>query len=125
VARSSNSGLHTHTHTHTPLTRARYTHHTPHTTNQALDSTYRAAVAALIQRQAASEESPAQFITTTFRPEMVRVADRCYGISLQNKVSSIDVLERETALEFVRELQVRGAQGPDVSCVGRVGSGSG
>jgi len=36
---------------------------------------------------------------------MVRVADRCYGVSLQNKVSSIDILEKETALEFVRELQ--------------------
>lgn len=83
-----------------------YPHPPPIT--QALDSTYRAAVAALIQRQASSEDSPAQFITTTFRPEMVRVADRCYGISLQNKVSSVDVLDRETALEFVRELQVRG-----------------
>lgn len=53
---------------------------------QALDSTYRAAVAALIQRQAQSEDNPAQFITSTFRPELVRVADRCYGISHQNKV---------------------------------------
>lgn len=38
----------------------------------------------------------------------MRVADRCYGISLQNKVSSVDVLDKETALEFVRELQVGG-----------------
>lgn len=96
---------------------------------QALDSTYRAAVAALIQRQANSEDNPAQFITSTFRPELVRVADRCYGISHQNKVrcrthmplppwfhrlphhtrglhmlqvSNIDILDKETALEFVR-----------------------
>jgi len=56
--------------------------------SQALDSTYRAAVAALIERQANSEENPAQFITSTFRPELVRVADRCYGITHQNKVSN-------------------------------------
>lgn len=53
---------------------------------QALDSSYRAAVASLIQRQAHSSENPTQFITTTFRPEMVAVASRCYGISHQNKV---------------------------------------
>lgn len=54
--------------------------------DQALDSTHRAAVAALIQRQASSEENPTQFICSTFRPELVTVANRCYGISHQNKV---------------------------------------
>jgi structural maintenance of chromosome 3 (chondroitin sulfate proteoglycan 6) len=54
--------------------------------DQALDSTYRAAVASLIQRQANSEENPTQFICSTFRPELVSVANRCYGISHQNKV---------------------------------------
>ena len=52
--------------------------------DQALDSTYRAAVAAMIQRQANSDAAT-QFITTTFRPELVKVASKCYGISLQNK----------------------------------------
>jgi len=28
----------------------------------------------------------AQFITTTFRPELVEVASKCYGIALQSKV---------------------------------------
>ena len=54
--------------------------------DQALDSTYRAAVANLIQRQANSAENPTQFIVSTFRPELVSVSNRCYGISLQNKV---------------------------------------
>jgi structural maintenance of chromosome 3 (chondroitin sulfate proteoglycan 6) len=54
--------------------------------DQALDSTYRAAVASLIQRQATNEENPTQFICSTFRPELVAVATRCYGISHQNKV---------------------------------------
>ena len=55
--------------------------------DQALDSTYRAAVASVIQRQANSEENPTQFICSTFRPELAGVADSCYGISHQNKVS--------------------------------------
>jgi structural maintenance of chromosome 3 (chondroitin sulfate proteoglycan 6) len=43
-----------------------------------------------------------QFICTTFRPEMVLVADKCYGVMFgANKTSSIDVVSREKALEFV------------------------
>jgi len=55
--------------------------------DQALDSTYRAAVATVIQKQANSELGT-QFVCSTFRPELVAVADRCYGISHQDKVSS-------------------------------------
>jgi structural maintenance of chromosome 3 (chondroitin sulfate proteoglycan 6) len=55
--------------------------------DQALDSTYRKAVAGLIQRQAKSPENPTQFICSTFRPEIVAISDQCYGIALQNKVS--------------------------------------
>ncbi len=62
--------------------------------DQALDANYRAGVARLIQRQTESKESPAQFITTTFRPELVEVSHKCYGIALQNKVSSIYPLEK-------------------------------
>lgn len=62
--------------------------------DQALDTNYRAGVARLIQRQTESKEFPAQFITTTFRPELVEVSHKCYGIALQNKVSSIYPLEK-------------------------------
>lgn len=62
--------------------------------DQALDSNYRAGVARLIKRQAESVDAPAQFITTTFRPELVSVADKAYGISLQSKVSSIIPLDK-------------------------------
>lgn len=55
--------------------------------DQALDSSYRKAVAALIQRQATSQENPTQFICSTFRPEIVAISDQCYGVSHQNKVS--------------------------------------
>jgi len=54
--------------------------------DQALDSTYRAAVANMIQRQSSNQENPTQFICSTFRPELAAIANRCYGISHQNKV---------------------------------------
>lgn len=72
--------------------------------DQALDSTYRSAVASMIQRQAANKDNPTQFIVSTFRPELVTVANRCYGISHQNKVSNIYLLSRKDGLDFVRDL---------------------
>jgi structural maintenance of chromosome 3 (chondroitin sulfate proteoglycan 6) len=72
--------------------------------DQALDSTHRAAVAALIHRQAHSEENPAQFITSTFRPEMVMVADQFYGIGHQNKISNIYPMTKEESLEFIANI---------------------
>jgi structural maintenance of chromosome 3 (chondroitin sulfate proteoglycan 6) len=57
--------------------------------DQALDANYRTEVARLISQQVNHSDRPAQFITTTFRPEMVSVANQCYGIALQNKSSHI------------------------------------
>jgi structural maintenance of chromosome 3 (chondroitin sulfate proteoglycan 6) len=52
--------------------------------------------------QPAPDGTPgAQFICTTFRPEMVLVAEKCYGVSYSNKTSSIDVVDKEHALDFV------------------------
>ena len=43
-----------------------------------------------------------QFICTTFRPEMLLVAEKCYGVRyLGNKSSSVVVVDREEALSFV------------------------
>ena len=72
--------------------------------DQALDSTYRKSVATLIERQANSVDNPTQFIVSTFRPELVAIANRCYGISHQNKVSSIHHLSKKDALHFVANL---------------------
>ncbi|KAK6442606.1 Structural maintenance of chromosomes protein 3 [Oleoguttula sp. CCFEE 5521] len=69
-----------------------------------LDAQYRTAVAGLIQESAAG----GQFICTTFRPEMLRVADKCYGVSQQRKASNISVVGVDDALDFV-EGQVGGA----------------
>ena len=72
--------------------------------DQALDSTYRKSVATLIEHQANSVDNPTQFIVSTFRPELVAIANRCYGISHQNKVSSIHHLSKKDALHFVANL---------------------
>jgi structural maintenance of chromosome 3 (chondroitin sulfate proteoglycan 6) len=68
-----------------------------------LDAQYRTAVAQMLQRLSAGpdKEGGGQFICTTFRPEMVLVAQKCYGVSYSNKTSSIDVVDREAALQFV------------------------
>jgi structural maintenance of chromosome 3 (chondroitin sulfate proteoglycan 6) len=76
-----------------------------------LDAQYRTAVAQMLQsiseQQGSQSENgtggmSGQFICTTFRPEMVLVADKCYGVMFgANKTSSIDVVSREKALEFV------------------------
>lgn len=48
----------------------------------------------IILWQVNSVDAPAQFITTTFRPELVEVANNCYGIALINKVSNIYPLDK-------------------------------
>jgi structural maintenance of chromosome 3 (chondroitin sulfate proteoglycan 6) len=46
--------------------------------------------------------SSAQFITTTFRPEMLAQADKFYGVIFGNdKVSRIETIDKERAQEFV------------------------
>ncbi|OTB07940.1 hypothetical protein M426DRAFT_216444 [Hypoxylon sp. CI-4A] len=64
-----------------------------------LDAQYRTAVAGLLQ--SISSEAGTQFICTTFRPEIVHVADRCYGVLFRNKYSTINCVSTEQALEFV------------------------
>jgi structural maintenance of chromosome 3 (chondroitin sulfate proteoglycan 6) len=50
---------------------------------------------------AETQNEAAQFICTTFRPEMVQVAEKCYGVTYTNKTSSIDVVSNEDAMNFV------------------------
>jgi len=64
-----------------------------------LDAQYRTAVASLLE--SISGDAGTQFICTTFRPEIVRVADKCYGVTFTNKTSSIDCVPTEEALNFV------------------------
>ncbi|RMJ12460.1 hypothetical protein BHE90_007172 [Fusarium euwallaceae] len=64
-----------------------------------LDAQYRTAVAALLD--SISNEIGTQFICTTFRPEIVHVADKCYGVTFVNKTSTIDCVPTDDALKFV------------------------
>lgn len=64
-----------------------------------LDPIYRTAVANMIHQMSES----AQFITTTFRPEMLAEAETFFGVSFANKVSDIRPINKEAALEFVQE----------------------
>lgn len=75
--------------------------------DQALDNVHRASVARLIATQARS----AQFITSTFRPELVEQGDRFYGISYQHKVSRIHTQDKDDAIAFVKTLVAEGEAG--------------
>ncbi|CAO1622613.1 unnamed protein product [Parajaminaea phylloscopi] len=63
-----------------------------------LDAQYRTAVAAMIHELS----DTAQFITTTFRPELIAVCERHYGVLFDaNKISSIRTISRDEANAFV------------------------
>ncbi|KAG0348496.1 Structural maintenance of chromosomes protein 3 [Podila humilis] len=66
-----------------------------------LDAAHRTAVASMIH----SLSEKAQFITTTFRPEMLANADKFYGVTFQNKLSALNVISKEEALDFVEQEQ--------------------
>ncbi|CAF0914435.1 unnamed protein product [Adineta ricciae] len=67
--------------------------------DQALDPQYRNAVADMINELS----QKAQFIITTFGPDLLKYGDKFYGITYRNKVSQIRSVTREEALEFVED----------------------
>eukprot|EP00794_Sanderia_malayensis_P005549 gene5549-6234_t len=67
--------------------------------DQALDPQYRSAVANMINRLSEN----AQFITTTFRPELLEAANKFYGVLFKNKVSHILSITKEKAKDFVED----------------------
>ncbi|CAO3634436.1 unnamed protein product [Cunninghamella echinulata] len=66
-----------------------------------LDTQYRTAVANMIHTLAT--EYNQQFITTTFRPELLDQADQFYGVTFQNKVSRIHAIQKDYAYGFLEE----------------------
>lgn len=68
-----------------------------------LDTQYRTAVANMIR----SLSESAQFICTTFRPEMLQVADKFYGVMFGNKVSMVSEINADEAMLFVEGQQQR------------------
>ncbi|KAJ3129036.1 Structural maintenance of chromosomes protein 3 [Physocladia obscura] len=67
----------------------------------ALDAQYRTSVAKMVHELSEN----AQFITTTFRPELLVNADKFYGVTFTNKVSRIQCITREDATQFVEQEQ--------------------
>ena len=72
--------------------------------------------------------STAQFITTTFRPEMLVTADKFYGVLFNNqKISSIRSIKREEAMEFVDQVSMSAlffSSNPGLKCRAFVGGAS-
>ncbi|XP_054714183.1 structural maintenance of chromosomes protein 3-like [Uloborus diversus] len=67
--------------------------------DQALDSQHRKAVSDMIHELC----QDAQFITTTFRPELLDKADKFYGVMFRNKVSHIEAVSQAEARDFVED----------------------
>ncbi|KAK0604878.1 hypothetical protein LWI29_020472 [Acer saccharum] len=74
----------------------------------ALDPQYRTAVGNMIRRLA--DMANTQFITTTFRPELVKVADKIYGVTHKNRVSRVNVISKDKALDFIEHDQSHNAE---------------
>jgi len=70
----------------------------------ALDTQYRVRVAKLIQKDA---QNGVQMILTTFRPEIIEIADHCYRVAMRNRVSVIDCVEKAAAKEVVDQQAVQ------------------
>ncbi|XP_074570435.1 structural maintenance of chromosomes protein 3 [Curcuma longa] len=71
----------------------------------ALDPQYRTSVGNMIHRL--SHNASTQFITTTFRPELVKVADKIYGVTHKNRVSHVNVVTKDEALDFIEQDQTQ------------------
>nr|CAB3460583.1 unnamed protein product [Digitaria exilis] len=56
-----------------------------------------------------ADDADTQFIATTFRPEIVKVADKIYGVTHKNRVSYINVVSKEQALDFIEHDQTHNA----------------
>ncbi|CCK73546.1 cohesin subunit SMC3 NDAI_0G05630 [Naumovozyma dairenensis CBS 421] len=64
----------------------------------ALDKQYRTSVAKLIEKLSAN----AQFICTTFRTDMLEVADTFFRVKYENKISTVIEIDRQEAINFIK-----------------------
>ena len=65
----------------------------------ALDPAHRRSVAKMIHELSAD----AQFITITFKPELLEFANKFYGVKYKSRVSHIECVSKEDALDFVEQ----------------------
>lgn len=64
----------------------------------ALDKQYRTAVAGIIKALSVN----AQFICTTFRTDMLQVADKFFRVKYENKISTVVEVDRQEAISFIK-----------------------
>lgn len=64
----------------------------------ALDKQYRSAVANVIKDLSRN----AQFICTTFRTDMLQVADRFFRVKYENKISTVVEVDKQDAIHFIK-----------------------
>ncbi|KAG1671785.1 hypothetical protein FOA52_000162 [Chlamydomonas sp. UWO 241] len=94
----------------------------------ALDPQYRTTVAQMLRRQADDKRSPAQFIVTTFHPQIVIEADNLMGVGHTNRVSRVFTIARDEALAFLQAPEDAADEqraGPSGAAAGARGGGSG
>jgi hypothetical protein len=65
-----------------------------------LDDVHRTSVAKMIHQQSTLKSGTTQFITTTFRTEMLAKAHKFLGVSFVNKASQVSEITREEALQL-------------------------
>jgi len=51
-----------------------------------------------------------QFIATTFRPELVKVADKIFGVTHKNRVSRVNAISENDTLEFINQDQTQNVE---------------
>lgn len=72
----------------------------------ALDAQYRSALSNLITQSA----DKAQFLVTTFKPEMCHRAAKHYEVVMRNKASTIRAIEKDRALEVIHQYRLQPRQ---------------
>jgi hypothetical protein len=61
-------------------------------------------VGALIKNQASSGDARTQFIISTHHPEILEYGDRYFGVSVQNKTSNIESMDKGETIAFVHAI---------------------
>eukprot|EP01119_Soliformovum_irregulare_P021243 TRINITY_DN7035_c0_g1_i1.p1 TRINITY_DN7035_c0_g1~~TRINITY_DN7035_c0_g1_i1.p1 ORF type:complete len:1217 (+),score=488.18 TRINITY_DN7035_c0_g1_i1:479-3652(+) len=86
--------------------------------DSALDTTHRTAVGQMIRKQSKTKTDDdityVQFICSTFKPELVKIADRCYAVSTEGKASRVDDVAKDDAIRIIEtEIQEAEEAGED------------
>jgi chromosome segregation ATPase len=59
-----------------------------------------------LKNRGTPEDKAPQFITTSFRKEMVEVANKVIGVAMVNNASRIALIGREEAMDFITRTDV-------------------